>query len=268
MFAPVTDARRRLGAARRRARQARAKAEYLKRGDRYARAIDDPGERIPVQRTEDPGELEAYFDAHTEGPGIWKWQHFFDIYDRHLERLRGQPVNVVEIGVFNGGSLEMWSHYFGPQAHICGVDINPSCARFEREGIEIAIGDQGEPRFWEGFLRGRAAPDVVIEDGGHAPEQQVVTLECLLPRMSPGGVYISEDLHDSGQPFHAFLDGLQRPLNDIAWPHEVTPASPLHRQVASVHRYPLIAVIEKPSWCPPAFEAPMQGSEWENTTLQ
>jgi cephalosporin hydroxylase len=263
-----TGARRKLGAARRRAKSTRATVDYFRRGYRFARGIEAPIDALPTQRIEERGELEAYFDGHTEGPGIWKWQHFFDIYDRHLGRLRGRPLQVVEIGVFNGGSLEMWSHYFGPQAHICGVDINPSCVRFAREGIEIAIGDQGDPAFWEAFLRDRPAPDVVIEDGGHAPEQQVVTLECLLPSMRPGGVYLSEDLHGSDQPFHAFLDGLQRPLNDIAWPHDVTPTSGLHRQVASIHRYPLIAVIEKPTWCPPAFEAPMQGSEWENTTLQ
>lgn len=268
MLGPARAARRKLRAARARAKSARAGVEYFRRGYRYGGRIEAPSEPLPARRIEEPGELEAYFDAHTEGPGIWKWQHFFDIYDRHLGRLRGRPVNVVEIGVFNGGSLEMWSQWFGPDAHICGVDINPSCTRFAREGIEVVIGDQADPEFWEAFLRDRPAPDVVIEDGGHAPEQQVVTLECLLPRMRPGGVYISEDLHGASQPFHAFLDGLQRPLNDIAWPHEVTPTSALHRQVASIHRYPLIAVIEKPEWCPPAFEAPMQGDEWENTTLQ
>jgi len=26
----------------------------------------------------------TYFEAHKEGPGIWKWRHYFDIYHRHF----------------------------------------------------------------------------------------------------------------------------------------------------------------------------------------
>jgi predicted O-methyltransferase YrrM len=264
----IRAAKRSYGAARQRAKRARATIEYFRRGYRYARAIAPPEEPLPRQRTDERGALEDIFDAHSEGPGIWKWRHSFGIYDRHLSRLRGRALQVVEIGVFNGGSLGMWSEYFGPEAHICGIDINPACLRFAREGIEVVIGDQADPSFWEAFLRDRPAPDVVIEDGGHAPEQQAVTLECLLPRMRAGGVYICEDIHGSFQAFHAFLDGLQRPLNDIEWPEARTPPSSLHMHVASVHRYPLIAVIEKPAWCPPTFEAPRRGSEWQNETLR
>src|SRR5689334_10743723 len=54
--------------------------------------------------------LRDFFAARREGRGIWKWDHYFEIYHRHLEplRRRGGPLNVVEIGVYSGGSLEMW----------------------------------------------------------------------------------------------------------------------------------------------------------------
>src|SRR5258706_10795549 len=38
-----------------------------------------------------------YFQAHREGRGIWKWEHYFDAYHRHFQRLRGQHVNILEI---------------------------------------------------------------------------------------------------------------------------------------------------------------------------
>src|SRR6476620_11382860 len=57
--------------------------------------------------------LREYFDAYTEGPGIWKWSHYFDLYHRHFGKFVGRNVNVLEIGIFSGGSLGMWKDYFG-----------------------------------------------------------------------------------------------------------------------------------------------------------
>ena len=52
--------------------------------------------------------LETYFDRLTDGPGIWKWRHYFEIYHRHFQRFIDRPVVVVEVGVYSGGSLGMW----------------------------------------------------------------------------------------------------------------------------------------------------------------
>src|ERR1700691_5478614 len=56
--------------------------------------------------------LQPYLDGHEEGPGIWKWQHYFPIYDRHFAKFKGREVHVVEIGIYSGGSLGMWRHFF------------------------------------------------------------------------------------------------------------------------------------------------------------
>src|SRR4051794_39768286 len=68
-----------------------------------------------------PGPLTTSFESHTDGPGLWKWRHYFPVYERHLARFVGQEVHIVEVGVFSGGSLEMWKEYFGPGARIYGV---------------------------------------------------------------------------------------------------------------------------------------------------
>src|ERR1700693_5831036 len=59
--------------------------------------------------------LLKYFNEHKKGPGIWKFNHYFEIYERHFARFRGQEVHVLEIGIYSGGSLEMWREYFGPR---------------------------------------------------------------------------------------------------------------------------------------------------------
>ena len=83
--------------------------------------------------------LREYFDANP-GRLIHKWLHYFDIYHRHFASFREQPITLVEFGVFHGGSLQMWKHYFGPRARIVGVDINPDCESLAEEQIEIRIG--------------------------------------------------------------------------------------------------------------------------------
>ena len=57
-------------------------------------------------------DLERCFRANT-GRQIHKWHHYFEIYDRHLARFRGSDVHVLEFGVAQGGSMQMWKEYFG-----------------------------------------------------------------------------------------------------------------------------------------------------------
>src|SRR5215475_13984002 len=71
-------------------------------------------------------QLRTFFDNRKVGSGIWKWLHYFEIYERHFSRFRGQEVHIAEIGIYSGGSLEMWRDYFSPKAHIYGVDIEPA----------------------------------------------------------------------------------------------------------------------------------------------
>jgi Methyltransferase domain len=230
------------------------------RGYQYGRRL--PDSTVPIDRPDAPSALEEYADAHVVGPGMYKWRHYFDVYDRHLSRFRGRDTHLVEIGVAGGGSLGMWRDYLGPEARITGVDVDPECKRFAGDAIEIVIGDQGDSAFWRSFLAGHSRIDVLIDDGGHLPEQQVVTLESVLPAIQPGGVYICEDIHGPFQPFHAYIDGLTRPLSAVEPAGDTTSASSIHRQIASVHRYPIMTVIEKTAWTPIDFESGRYGTEW------
>jgi hypothetical protein len=241
---------------------------YFARGYRYAQELPAPAVGSAEAdldsadgRAQSENPLERYFDEQTEGAGIWKWRHYFDIYDRHLARLRGRPVHIVEIGVYGGGSLQMWREYFGAGTHIYGIDIDPTCRDLAGGDVDIFIGDQGDAEFWKTFLDTSPTIDVVLDDGGHWPEQQMVTLECLLPAMSPGGVYICEDVQGAFQPFHAFVDGLTHPLSGIGFGRHALPG-PVHHYVESVHRYPLVTVIETPRLGAQRFESQRHGTDF------
>ena len=196
-------------------------------------------------------DLERYFNNNTGRP-IQKWQHYFDIYDRHFSRFRGTEVRVVEIGVDQGGSLQMWKDYFGQNAKIYGVDINYTCKELEEENIEIFIGDQENRGFLESLTVKIPRIDILIDDGGHRMEQQINTFEVLFPYIDKDGIYLCEDLHTSywkrfGGGYHkegTFVEYSKEFIDRIHGWHfrDVTKFT---ESVDSMHYYDSILVIEK-----------------------
>lgn len=126
-----------------------------------------------------------------------KHSTYFYIYDELFGPYVGKPITFVEIGVLGGGSLFMWREFFGSQARIIGIDLNPQARRWEDDGFEIFIGSQKDPIFLAKFISEIGAIDVVLDDGGHTYEQQIITAECLLPAVSDGGMLVVEDCHTS-----------------------------------------------------------------------
>ena len=134
--------------------------------------------------------FEWHFRHHV-GRRLDKWRHYFDIYDRHFDRFRGEDVRILEIGVDHGGSLQLWKRYFGVDAQIVGVDKDPRCGALAEEQIDIKIGNQADIE----FLKGLGAFDIVIDDGSHNQMDQLASFETLWPKTRH--VYLIEDCHDA-----------------------------------------------------------------------
>lgn len=216
--------------------------------------------------------LERYFQNH-QGRRIHKWMHYFDIYHRHLQKFRGRPVVVVEFGVQFGGSAQMWREYFGPDAKIYGVDIDPKCKAWEEPGFKVFIGDQADRAFLRKIAAKVGPIDVVIEDGGHHPDQQIATFEEIYPRVKPGGVFLIEDLHTSYWPNYSGGRGVPgtfmeyaKPLTDQlnAYHSRESGFRPdeFTRTTQSMHYYDSIIVFEKGPVVPPTHEKRGLGS-WD-----
>lgn len=229
---------------------------------------------LPVHQTCKPDEnpLRTYFNAHRQGPGIWKWDHYFDVYHRHLGKFRGRKLTVLEIGIYSGGSLLMWRDYFGADCTIYGVDNQSECLAYENAFTHVLIGDQADPHFWAKAKQSLPSLDIVIDDGGHTYAQQKTTLECLLPHMSPGGVYICEDVHNAENPFAAFSFGIVKALNDDAQttvdlddPEKriVSRTNGLQAGIKTISFYPFMIVIEVEDATVPQLVAAKHGTEWQ-----
>lgn len=91
----------------------------------------------------------------------------------------------------------MWRDFFGPQARIIGVEFNPDAKRWESDGFEIHIGDQSDVEFWKDFYNKTGPVDIILDDGGHSNEQQIVTVAQSASHINDGGVIIVEDTHNS-----------------------------------------------------------------------
>ncbi len=149
-----------------------------------------------------------------------KHNTYFDIYDDLFSRYRNKKVTFVEIGILGGGSLFMWRDFFGPEARIIGVDLNPEAKKWEKDGFEIFIGSQSDEDFWIEFVKQVGQVDVVLDDGGHTFEQQIVTIESLLESIKDGGLLVVEDTHTSymkgfGDKSFSFIEYVKRNIDKI-----------------------------------------------------
>lgn len=152
-----------------------------------------PDRVIPANRFE-----EFYFNSKHRVMN--KWWHYFEIYNTFLGKYVGNNVKMLEIGVYKGGSMQMWKDYFGPQATIVGIDIDENCRAFEEENIHICIGSQADREFLANVSDQWGPFDIVLDDGSHMMEHQIITFDTLFPLLKEGGVFLCEDCHSSYSP--------------------------------------------------------------------
>jgi len=185
---------------------------------------------------------------------VHKWLHYLEVYERHFARYRGTNVTMLEIGVNQGGSLDLWRRYFGPDATICGIDIDPACAdRVDAPNI-VRIGSQDDPDFLRKVIDEIGTPDIVLDDGSHVSSHQWTSYEVLFPLLADGGLYAIEDLHTSY--YHWFEGGYGRKKTGVGLAQAAI--DDLHRHyhihgtrlnmgdyIRALHAYDSIAILEK-----------------------
>jgi len=160
--------------------------------------------------------LEELFSQH-KGKVTDKWCHYLGQYERILKAYRSNPIFLLEIGVQNGGSLEIWGQYFQAARKIVGVDIDPkcSCLAYDDPRIAVVVGDANSKRTQEAILVHASEFDVIIDDGSHQSGDIVKAFARYFPVLSAGGVYVVEDLHCSYWEEHG--GGLYHPFSAVTF---------------------------------------------------
>ena len=186
--------------------------------------------------------MKHLIDAYKNSPSLSiKYDTYFPVYDEILSKYRDKEITLIEVGVFNGGSLFMWRDYFGSKARIIGVDLNPAAKMWEQHGFEIFIGDQASEAFWQQLFGAVGPVDVLIDDGGHTNLQQIVTVHCAIEHIRDGGVLIVEDVHTSyfrefGNPWGRSFVGFASKIVDAVNSRAAALKTSRERYASRVHQ--------------------------------
>ena len=142
--------------------------------------------------TRNMGNLRPLFDKYNTNKG---YKHEYDlVYEKDFHTRRNDSITLLEIGIYEGGSLLAWLDYF-PKARIFGIDIRPDfipdenrrrlaqSGRVELEFQDAKAGNLFDEQF-----------DFIIDDGDHNLESQLAVFKTFHSALKEGGVYYIEDI--------------------------------------------------------------------------
>lgn len=101
-----------------------------------------------------------------------------------------------EIGVLDGASLRMWSEYY-PDAKIVGFDVLDKSYLDLPANVSTRLLDQGNLPQLQDIRSSYNDIDVIIDDGSHLMNHQILTFETLFDCLRHDGIFVVEDLHTS-----------------------------------------------------------------------
>lgn len=164
-----------------------------------------------------------------------KWSSYLDTYDNLFYELKYKNINLLEVGVRNGGSLETWAEYFKNAENIIGCDIDPLCnnLQYTDERIKVIVKDIKSDETYNAIFNLTDNLDIVIDDGSHCSVDILHTFVNYFPKLNPGGIFVIEDTHtlywrewnnELNNPFNAykFFKKLIDVINFQFWKNEST----------------------------------------------
>lgn len=163
-----------------------------------------------------PHTLEQLYLQH-DGKVSDKWSIYLAEYEHLFAPYRALELSLLEIGVQNGGSLEIWAKYFSSAKSLVGCDINEDCRLlvFDDPKISLILGDANTDDIEQEILTTASSFDLIIDDGSHKSGDIVMSFARYFKHLSDDGLYIAEDLHCSY--WSDFSGGLFQPFSSIAF---------------------------------------------------
>jgi len=142
---------------------------------------------------------------------------FISHYDEIFSELSDNNLNIMEIGVFFGESIKMWSEYFD-KGFVYGLDtfegnqgnglkfensdsFYKEWSRYEKTNIHLIKCDQSDEaqliRFKDECIKEGISFKIILDDGSHRMRDQQITFGVLFELLEDNGYYIIEDSHTS-----------------------------------------------------------------------
>jgi hypothetical protein len=161
-------------------------------------------------------EIKQLYQEH-KGKISDKWTLYLAEFDRLFLPYKNKDVRLFEIGIQNGGSLEIWAKYFGNAKVIIGCDIDSKCAqlRYEDNRIVVIAGDANLLDCQKRIIQCASRFDIIIDDASHKSGDIIRSFSKYFPCLESAGIYIVEDLHCSY--WNDFEGGLYNPFSSISF---------------------------------------------------
>lgn len=142
---------------------------------------------------------------------------YADFYESWFTPLKNKEINILEIGVDDGKSLQSYFEFF-PKSHIYGLDIN-SKEHFQNSRIKTVQFDQSDLNQIESFsnycFTNNIRFDFIVDDGSHDVKHQQMTFGIFFNLVLDGGFYILEDLGSSYFTLGTILYGYEQTQDKI-----------------------------------------------------
>jgi hypothetical protein len=147
------------------------------------------------------GPLRALYREH-KGKKVSKSDVCFPVYEKWLGPYKDHPIKMLEIGVREGGSLEIWAKYFKNAELILGCDKNPAVANltFDDARIKLALGIASQkPAIDQILEHAKGGFDFIIDNGSHRSLDTIANFLMLFPLLRPGGLFVVEGMQHAYQ---------------------------------------------------------------------
>jgi len=126
------------------------------------------------------------------------------IYYKNFLKFQQSKINFLEIGIFQGKGLAMWSEFFS-NGKIYGIDINTKEYELSKDNLIKSynaffnnnlekVFETDTSTFDENVIKTLPQLDIIIDDGAHDHKSQYSTFINYFPKIKKGGMYAIEDI--------------------------------------------------------------------------
>jgi len=116
------------------------------------------------------------------------------IYEKYFEKIRGDNLNVLELGSFYGNAAGAFYYYF-KNSKIFSGDICPDLFRYKSSRLKnFYINTSSESSIDEILIKNKDNFNIIIEDASHTLKDQIISLFLLFRKVLPNGIFVCEEL--------------------------------------------------------------------------
>lgn len=138
--------------------------------------------------------------SENDGKISDKWSGYLNFYNHRFEYFKDKINSLLEIGVQNGGTIELWAKYFKNADYLIGIDIDENISNIEffDQRISVHVGDASKKVIADSiFEKYPSGFDLIIDDGSHTSKDIISSFGYFFDQLNLNGLYVVEDLHCS-----------------------------------------------------------------------